>query len=215
MKYGDIPSGHVIVPWITDEPFLKALGEISGRTLLHHVKCYMLYSIVRHLMKVPGEVAECGAYRGGSSYLIAKVLDGRKRLYMFDTFAGIPAGVPGKDNRYINGGEFADTSLEDVQRFMAPFKNVEIRKGFVPDTFAGLEANYFSFVHIDLDIYRPILESLEFFYPRMSSGGVILLDDYGSEECQGAYMAVEEFCAARGTRPIVLPTGQAMLICRI
>lgn len=213
MVYGDIPSGHVIIPWVTDEPFMKAYREMESRTLLHHVKCYMLYSIVRHLASVPGDAAECGAYRGGSSYLIAKVLGASKKLYMFDTFAGIPAGDPRKDNRYINGGEFSETSIEEVQRFMASFKNVEIRKGVIPETLSGLCDKTFSFVHIDLDIYRPILESLEFFYPRMSPAGVILLDDYGSQECQGALFAVEEFCAARGTRPIVLPTGQAMLIC--
>jgi O-methyltransferase len=212
MKYGDIPSGHVIIPWLSDEPFQRALSVITGRTLLHHAKCYMLYSIVRHLSAVPGDAAECGAYRGGSSYLIATILSDKKRLYMFDTFTGIPAGDPRKDNRYINGGEFSDTSLEEVMRFMAPFANIEIRKGLVPDTFAGLDGNGFSFVHIDLDIYRPIMDALEFFYPRMSKAGVVLLDDYGSQECQGAYLAVEEFCARIGTRPIVLPTGQAMLI---
>lgn len=215
MKYGEIPSGHVIIPWLSDQAFLKAYSEMSGRTLLHIGKCYMLYSLVKHVGSLSGLVAECGVYRGGSAYLIARAIETRKEartLCLFDTFAGIPPGDATKDNRYIAGGEFADAKIEDVQRFMSPFQNIQLRKGLIPETFAGLERCVFSFVHIDLDIYRPILDSLNFFYHRMCPAGVIVLDDYGSEECRGAYLAVEEFCASIGTNPIVLPTGQVMLI---
>lgn len=211
MIYGEIPSGRVIIPWHSDPAFVQAYSEMSDRTLLHIGKCYTLYSLAKHVAVVPGCAVECGAYRGGSAYLIAKAVSG-KPLYLFDTFAGIPPGDPSKDNRYIAGGEFSETSLEEVERFMGRFRNVGFRKGLIPGTFSGLEPECFSFVHIDLDIYKPILDSLGFFYPRMSKGGVIVLDDYGSEECRGAYLAVEEFCVSIGRNPLVLQTGQALLI---
>ena len=213
MKYGNIPSGHIIIPWLSDPRFLEAYGKISARSLLHIGKCYMLYSLVRHLADVPGDVAECGVYKGGSAYIIASVRDSAKRLFLLDTFTGLPPGDPNKDNRYVAGGEFSETSDLEVARLMSEFGNVEIRKGLIPGTLEGMSGNVFSIVHIDLDIYSPILESLRFFYPKMSHGGVIVLDDYGSEECRGAYLAVEEFCGNLGRPPIVLSTGQAMIMC--
>jgi O-methyltransferase len=212
LKYGEIPSGHVIVPWLSDQPFLDAYSIASGRTLLHTGKCYMLHSLVRHLSSVPGDVAECGVYKGGSAYIISKILNGRKLLHLFDTFTGLPPGDPAKDNRYIHGGEFSETSVVEVGKFLAPLKDIYIHQGLIPGSLGDVSGRIFSLVHIDLDIYRPILESLKFFYPRIPRAGVIVLDDYGSEECRGAYLAVEEFCESIGTRPLVLQTGQAMII---
>lgn len=212
MKYGEIPSGHIIIPWLSDPAFLETHSQVSGRSLLHIGKCYMLHSLVLHLSRVEGYVAECGVYKGGSAYVIAKALNETKWLHLFDTFQGLPPGDAAKDNRYVKGGEFSETSVSEVAKLMSPFKNVSIYQGLIPGTLAALEDMRFSFVHIDLDIYHPIMGSLRFFYPRMPKGGVILLDDYGSEECRGAYLAVEEFCSSMGTRPLVLQTGQAMII---
>jgi O-methyltransferase len=212
MPYGTYPVEHVLIPWITDDEFSAAYQQISSKTLLPITKCYLLHALARHVLPLDGSAAECGVYKGGTAHLLASLYRGKKKLYLFDSFCGIPPGDPSKDNRYIAGGDFADTSLYEVMTLMSPFKDIEFRPGIVPDTFVGLEWEQFSFVHIDLDIYSPILEALRFFYPRMSKGGVIVLDDYGAEECQGAYLAVEEFCASIGRKPISLPTGQAMII---
>jgi hypothetical protein len=212
MKYGEIPSGRIIIPWLSDPDFMETYGQVSGRSLLHIGKCYMLHSLVRHVSNVYGAIAECGVYKGGSAYVIAKARTSQKRLFLLDTFTGLPPGDPSKDNRYVAGGEFSETSEEEVSKLLSPFPNIEIRKGLIPETLQDLKSLLFSFVHIDLDIYTPILESLKFFYPRMAAAGVIVLDDYGSEECRGAYLAVEEFCASIGKRPLVLQTGQAMII---
>jgi O-methyltransferase len=213
MEYANYPSEHVIIPWVTDKEFLKAYGEISGRTLNPITKCYMLYSMVRHILHIPGSMAECGVYKGGTAYLMLKLCNGSRKVYLHDTFSGIPPGDPAKDNRYVAGGDFSDTSLANVMQFIGPMVDVVFRPGYIPKTFSGIEWEQFSFVHIDLDIYQPIMDSLQFYYGRMTKGGVILLDDYGAEECRGAYLAVEEFCALIGRRPIVLSTGQAMIIC--
>ena len=213
MKYGTYPGEHVIIPWITDEAFKKAYGPISSRTLLPVTKCYLLYAMARHVLSLPGQAAECGVYKGGTAYMLSSLFSGKKALYLFDTFAGIPPGDPEKDNRYIVGGEFADTSLYEVTKLLSGFEGVQFRPGEIPKTFSGIEYEQFSFVHIDLDIYRPILEAVDFFFPRMARGGLIVFDDYGAEECRGAYIAVEEFCSKIGRPPIVLPTGQALIVC--
>jgi O-methyltransferase len=214
-KYVAWPSPKVLAPWAGDEKFTALHTHAIGRTLVTIDRCYVLYALAEHAATLPGSMAECGVYKGGTASILAGVASGKAKLYLFDTFTGIPPGQPGKDNRYINGGEFSETSKEEVEAFIgAPPTLVEIRAGLVPETLFGLTKETFSFVHLDLDIYRPILESLTFFHSRLIPGGIILVDDYGFEECQGALNAVEEFSAWAGIRHVPLPTGQAMFIGR-
>jgi O-methyltransferase len=213
MTYETYPGEHVLIPWLSDDDFAIPYRKISSITLLPVTKCYMLYSMARHVLALPGQVAECGVYRGGTAFLLATLLKAKKTLYLFDTFSGIPAGDPEKDNRYVQGGDFSDTSLYDVRKLLQDFDSLEFRPGVVPHTFSGLEWEQFSFAHIDLDIYHPIVNALEFFFPRMSKGGLIVLDDYGAEECRGALLAVNDFCASINRPPIILPTGQAAIVC--
>jgi O-methyltransferase len=89
---------------------------------------------------------------------------------------------------------------------------IEYREGFIPDTFAGLEDELFAFVHVDLDIYRSITDCCAFVYPRMTAGAVMVFDDYGFPGCPGARAAVDKFFADKPEHPLVLPTGQAVVI---
>jgi hypothetical protein len=71
-------------------------------------------------------------------------------------------------------------------------ENAVIKKGYFPETAAGLE-DTFCFVNLDFDLYMPILAGLEYFFPRMVSGGIILVHDYFSEIYKGAKRAVNDF----------------------
>jgi hypothetical protein len=85
------------------------------------------------------------------------------------------------------------------------------RKGFIPDTFVGLESVQIAFAHIDVDIYKSIMDSLKFIWPRLSFGGFIVLDDYGFPTCPGARASVDEFFQREPCAPLCLPTGQALV----
>ena len=74
-----------------------------------------------------------------------------------------------------------------------------IRKGFFPETTKGLEENRYQFVSLDADLYSPILAGLEYFYPRMCRGGVILLHDYNNARFQGAKLAVKHYEQSNGS----------------
>ena len=96
---------------------------------------------------------------------------------------------------------------------LTPFGFVEIRKGLIPYTFSALEDRRFSFVHIDVDLYRSTLDSLSFFYPRLVAGGVLLFDDYGIRIYENAEKAaVDTFFADKPEKPISLTNGQTLLI---
>jgi len=159
--------------------------------LLLHDEAYQLLSCVRATANTPGEIAEVGVYRGGSARLICEGR-GDKTLYLFDTFEGLPT-TDRLDSRFA-AGQYA-ASVDSVQSYLARFPNVQVHKGFFPATSAPIADKRFSFVHLDVDLYRPTHDSLEFFYPRMNQGGIFLIHDYLWAE--GVRKAVQEFFAQR------------------
>ena len=70
----------------------------------------------------------------------------------------------------------------------------------------------FSFVHIDVDLYEPAKDSLEFFYPRMAEGGIILMDDYGLGTCPGVTSAGQEFFSDKPEKLVSLSAGAGYII---
>jgi len=142
---------------------------------------------------IAGALAEAGVYQGWASRFIHRLAPAR-RYYLFDTFAGfhpddLESGV-GED------GRFRDTSLETVLRNIGDTSNIEPRPGRVPDTFAGLEGERFAFVLLDMDLHRPTLSALTFFYPRLSPGAYLMVHDYHNPESDwGCKRAVDEFMA--------------------
>ena len=159
--------------------------------LLLQDEAYQVLSCARATGKIPGDIAEVGVYRGGSARLMCEAR-GRRQLYLFDTFEGLPS-TDSLDSRFA-GGQYA-ASFEAVQTYLAPFPEAHIYKGLFPGTSGSIIDKRFSFVHLDVDLYQPTRDSLEFFYPRVSSGGMFLIHDYLWAE--GVRKAVQEFFASR------------------
>lgn len=158
--------------------------------------------------KIPGSIAEVGVYRGETSRFLHAALPLR-HLYLFDTFEGFPITdlEGGLDSR------FRDTDVRSIAAAFGNDEHVIIRKGYFPATAKGLEQERFSFVLLDLDLYKPTAAGLEFFYPRLSPGGFIMLHDYNSPESDHAIArAVSGYLADKPERVIELPDrwGSAM-----
>ena len=161
-------------------------------------------------LPVPGARAECGVYRGATARLLCHAWRSRQPgfrgdgLYLIDSFSGastssahdlIPVrGANGttRMEAFFPAGK-TDTSAELVRGFFGDFPQVQICAGWIPQVFATLPERDWAFVHLDLTLYEPTLASLEYFYPRLNRGGVILCD--GSIFCPGAQTAWVEFCA--------------------
>ena len=91
-------------------------------------------------------------------------------------------------------GDFVDTDARSV-RAKLPFpEKARFMRGVFPETASGLDEE-FCFVSLDADLYEPTFEGLEYFYPRVSKGGVILLHDYDNNQFCGAGEAVNCYCA--------------------
>ena len=204
---------HTYSPW-WEFWFQKVVKPIKGTTLITDDRCYIIYSLCLNCVHLPGDFADCGIYKGGSAYLIANTVKcsiGERQLHLFDTFIGMPnTTMQGIDNH--KAGDFADTSLERVNRYLSQFPFVVFHPGLIPDTLAAAKDRAFSFVHIDVDIYQTSKDCCGFFYPRMVRGGTMLFDDYGFPQCKGERKAVDEFFLDKKETPISLPTGQCLVI---
>lgn len=198
-------------PWF-GQAFAPYFALAAPRTLVSVDRCYVLYTLLKQSLALEGDVVECGVYRGGTAAMMARVIGESglaKKLYLFDTFGGMPETDAARD--WHQEGDFSDTSLDEVKAFVNAPGIAEFRQGFIPETFAGLDALKIAFAHIDVDIYRSIINSVEFIWPRLASGGFIVFDDYGFDTCPGARQAVDDFFAPLPVEPLCLPTGQAVV----
>jgi len=174
-------------------------------------RAFLLLELLTHALNLEGDVCEMGVYKGSSAYLIADTIkQSTKTLHLFDTFEGTPKH---SDNDNMNReGLYADTSLEGVQEYLGEFKNLSFHKGFIPDTLQAIENTRFCFAHLHLNLFQSTKDAMEFIYPRINKGGVILIEDYGLCKCAGVKKASDAFCEINNTHTVWLPTGQGMII---
>lgn len=181
-----------------------------------------------HALELDGARAECGVFQGFSALFTCRAaalkpggFDGTG-FHLIDSFAGFPKPLAEDFIPMRSGGETrsapafsegdAAVSFEQVRAVFHDFPGVQFHRGFVPQVLSQLPDTRWAFVHIDVDLHEPTLASLEYFYPRMVKGGVIICDDYGSRLFPGARTAWEGYCAAKEIAFITLETGQSVII---
>ena len=168
--------------------FINLYKEVAEHTLLTPDRLWHLWVGSRERVDLEGDMAECGTFMGGSAYLLHNAVHARKKLHVFDTFDGIPAGqrLDGEHSE----GDFT-CSYDTVKLYLEPCRNITLYQGLVPDTLEAVKDLKFNFVHLDMDLYEPTYEALKFFWMRLVNGGAIILDDYDS--LFGVNRAVHEF----------------------
>ncbi|MGH3718015.1 MAG: TylF/MycF/NovP-related O-methyltransferase [Pseudonocardiaceae bacterium] len=166
--------------------------------------------------RVPGDVVECGVYNGGSVATVARALhDGRRTFWLYDSFHGLPPAGD-RDGSFARtlppGGCLGteSTARQTLGRAGVPADRIEVRAGWFHDTFAAPLPSAVCYLHIDADWYDSVLLSLRTFYPLVSPGGVIVLDDFGWWE--GARRAFYDFVAEYQIHPLVDRAGPGQLL---
>jgi O-methyltransferase len=165
---------------------------------------------------IPGSIAELGVYRGEMAALLNQLFPTRM-LYLFDTFEGFSGDdlLDGQEERYSQSavGDFQDTNVQMVLARMSHPEMVVVRKGYFPATTEGLDEG-FALVSLDVDLYRPTLAGLDYFYPRLGKGGYIFVHDYNNRRFNGVRGAVDEFLNSSGAGMVQLPDfgGSAILL---
>jgi O-methyltransferase len=207
-----------------DRHFDPILNFVKPFTMTSIERLYDLYKSVEYLTRatVPGDILECGVWRGGSMMLVAKTLvelrDTNRKLYLFDTFAGHPKPDPERDIDIFGkpvvdeaaatrttdeGSDWAYVSIDEVRANMAatgyPMDKVIFVKGMVEKTITSNAGAPLALVRLDTDWYASAKIALETTWPKLSRGGILIIDDYGHYPGQKA--AADEYFA---TRPVML-----------
>lgn len=190
-----------------------------------HEKLYALIIATRYVVdhRIPGDIVECGVWRGGSMQAVAHTLLVRdaadRELHLFDTFEGMTEATDrdrNSEGRLASellassprtANIWAVASLDDVREGMAetgyPAEHVHYHVGRVEDTIPDEAPDEIAILRLDTDWYESTRHELEHLYDRVPRGGVLLVDDYGT--WQGAREAVDEFLARRDERLLLLP----------
>lgn len=209
-----------------DPAFFDLYERCKAFTMTSVERLYTLYQSVEYLCAagIAGDFAECGVWRGGSCMMMALSLLGQRstdrRIMLFDTFAGHPEPDPERDidlwgNRLHDewqrhqadgtGGEWGFAALSEAQANMAstgyPQDRICFIKGMVETTAPENVPDALALLRLDTDWYQSTKAALQHLYPRLASGGVLILDDYGV--CLGHRQAVDEYFSEMGQRPLL------------
>ena len=180
-------------------------------------RAYNALYFAQHAAMLPGDFVECGVNRGGLvraiiEYINFENLD--KRFFLLDTFDGLA-------DEYVTEEEIAigatniqyEDCYEFVKELFAPYPNVVIVRGTVPDTLTLVDSEHVAFLSIDMNCVEPELAAVEFFWDeKLVKGGIVLLDDYGWPSHIYQKRAFDTFAADRNIPILTLPTGQGVLI---
>jgi len=161
-----------------------------------------------------GDYVECGVNKGGYSRLAMHYIDFAnltdKKFYLVDTYCGIPEECLEEENRALLENRYGDC-YDEVVRTFAPFENAVIVRGVVPDVLPQVRAERVCYLSLDMNSAAPEIAAAEFFWDKLSSGAVMVLDDYGFSPFIRQKHAFDAFARAKGVAVLSLPTGQGLI----
>jgi hypothetical protein len=169
---------------------------------LTKIRFYSMTQLVKYIIKKNKiyDFVEAGCWRGHSSYIIAEFIKKKNiTFHIFDSFEGLSSSSPKDGNFFFRKDrkrieqQFASDEFFVKNTVLKKFDFVKSYKGWIPSRFKEVENKKFSFVHIDLVLYKPTLDTLKFFYPRLVKGGVIVSNVYNSSVFPGEKRAWDEY----------------------
>lgn len=190
-----IPEAFVS-PWKVDKEFQNVYSQIKAFTTVDIYRCYELWHLLGQVVHLNGDILEVGVWRGGTGCLLAAKAakhNMNAKVFLCDTFKGVVKA--GEFDNFYKGGEHADTSKDVVARLASNLglENVQILEGIFPEETARfIEENKFRLCHIDVDVYQSAKDVVEWIWPRLQVGGIIVFDDYGFHHCQGITWLVDD-----------------------
>ena len=212
-------------PWPRDftQADIGVYREVAPYTMTTPEAVYALTDAVRHVVSagVPGAIVECGVWRGGSMMAVARTLISLGRtdidLYLFDTFDGMTEPTEkdlhwtgetasaqlAREERKDSSLLWARATLADVRAAMSsipyPPSRIHFVVGRVEDTIPEQAPDQIAILRLDTDWYESTRHELVELYPRLASGGVLILDDYGW--WLGVADATDEYFRENGPAP--------------
>ena len=216
LRYSVVIPGASYSPWLSDAAFLAAYEVVKANTMVDLYRCYELWTLVGQCARLGGDILEVGVWRGGTGCLMAvqsKLSGSKSKVWLADTFSGV-VKASDKDPSY-KGGEHADTSVDYVLKTkdLLGLDNIELLVGIFPeDSGKPVEGTRFSLCHIDVDVYSSAADVLDWVWPRMLPGGVVVFDDYGTIETGGMTRLINERIGTPNSVIIHNLNGHAVMV---
>jgi hypothetical protein len=185
-------------------------GEPAWRT---YVACWAAQKAVN----LEGDFVECGVNRGGMSRAICHYVGFEKLpklFWLLDTYHGLDEGLINEEERGQGRTAHRDYYTEcygAVQETFKSYPGVRVVQGIIPDTLSQVTAEKVSYLSIDMNCVAPEIAAAEFFWDKLVSGAVMVLDDYGFELHEPQKRAFDAFAEKRGVQVLSMPTGQGLI----
>jgi hypothetical protein len=162
-----------------------------------------------------GDFVECGVNKGGLSRAVMQYANFQalnKHFWLLDTFCGLSEEYITQEERKrgIASGTYTECYSQVIETFKE-IKNVHIIRGTVPDTLVEVSTNKVCYLSIDMNCVEPEIAAAEFFWDKLVSGAVMVLDDYGWKKHIHQKHAFDEFAKTKGVQVLSLPTGQGLI----
>jgi len=195
--------------WIEGN-YINNIGDISRFFFLNLCIDYLLEE------NIHGNVAELGVYKGNSAFLLAKYAERvNSKCYLFDTFEGFDKRDLVNLDLNVKKTAFDDTSLDYVKKIVNHDKYVVFVKGYFPESLNQVKLeNDFSLVHIDCDLEKPFIDSLNYFYPKIKKGGFLIMHDHSSLHWLGGKQAIDNFFSDKPESIIPIPDKSGTCVIR-
>jgi hypothetical protein len=213
--------------FIVDPEFVRAyqrgLRANDGVDNQVHWRLHVTLWVALCASRLPGDFVECGVNRGFMSTCVMEYLGWNalgKSFYLLDTFGGM-------DRRFLTEEEVRlgkwehnleilehhgyELDAESRRANFAEWERVHVIKGTVPETLPQVGAERVAYLHLDMNCAMPERAAIEWCWPRLVPGGMVLLDDYAYIGFETQKRTHDEFAAERGLRVLSLPTGQGLL----
>jgi O-methyltransferase len=220
----------------SDTAFMEMYNKCRPFTMTSMERMFSLYQSLQYIIdnKIPGDMTECGVWKGGSSMMIALYLKSRgitdRKIWMYDTYEGMSA--PTEADKSHTGESASEllkvqdkmddnsiwcySSLDDVRNNIAStgysLNNIHFIKGKVEDTLLTDIPGQLALLRLDTDWYESTRMEMNVLYPLLNSKGVLIIDDYGHWE--GAKKAVNEYFQQQSIKPLlhrIDVTGRIMI----
>lgn len=219
-------SQHV-TDFMGDAKFIEAytLGCATGALARHpgdiHFRAYISCWAAKYALSLNGDFVECGVGKGLLSRTICHYLDferSSKKLYLFDTFEGIPVNDAADHQEklnmvFLNQTHFDTDYHESVCKTFEKYTNVVIVKGRIPSSLETIDLGKVAYISIDMNNAAAEIAAIEYLWDCLVFGGVVVLDDYAyGPEFLVQKNAWDKFAAEKGFDVLTLPTGQGLII---
>ena len=195
----------------TDEDVLLSNYDIEWRI---HVLCWA----AKHASHLEGDFVDCGVHTGIFARSVMHFIDFQKtnkKYYLLDTFSGLSEKYSSPEELKRNKKMDYDKRGDIYNKVKETFKNfnVKIIKGTVPETLEQVESQKICYLSLDMNCVKPEQDALNFFWDRMVSGGIIILDDYGyANSTNDQKRAHDDFAKSKGVMVLTLPTCQGIIL---